>query len=159
MTSAEFKTMREALGLSAAQVAEMTGYALRTVQNWDDGSRRVPAAAEATLSQLDAMIENVVAGAVQTVKQVSNERGGEPEAVWLVRYRTDADLHRYRPDMAAFPASLHAAMLARVRRELFKLGVVSRIVFMRPDDYEDWRRRAGLDDSEEARAGWASMQE
>lgn len=159
MTAAEFRTIREALGLSPAQVAGMTGYALRTVQNWDEGTRRVPAIVEQRLMEVEAAVEKTVARAVQAVKETAEERGSLPESVCLVRYRTDDDLHRYRPDMAGLPASLHAAMLARVRRELFKMGVVSRIVFMRPDDYEDWRKRAGLEDCEEARAGWASMQE
>lgn len=159
MTAAEFNTLREALGLSAAQVAEMTGYALRTAKNWDEGTRRVPEAVEASLLEIEASVEKAVAGAVQAVKDTIQERGGQPESVGLIRYRTNADLHRYRPDMAGMPASLHAAMIARLRRELFKMGIVSRIAYMRPDDYEVWRKRAGLEDCEEARAGWASMQE
>lgn len=159
MTPAEFRTLREALGLSATQVAQLTGYALRTVKNWDEGTRRIPAAVEVRLLEIEAAVEKVVAGAVQAVKETAEEQGGLPESVSLVRYRTDTDLHRYRPDMAGMPASLHAAMLARLRRELFKMGVVSRIVYMRSQDYEDWRKRAGWEDCEEARAGWASMQD
>lgn len=153
MTAAEFRTIREALGLSPAQVAGMTGYALRTVQNWDEGTRRVPAIVEQRLMEVEAAIEKTVAVSIPFIS------GLGLNSVCLVRYRTDADLHRYRPDMAGMPASLHAAMLARLRRELFRMGVVSKIVYMRPDDYEAWRRRAGLEDGEEARAGWASMQE
>lgn len=159
MTPAEFRTLREALGLSPAQVAGMTGYALRTVQSFDEGTRRIPAAVEVRLLEIEAAVEKVVAGAVQAVKETAEEQGGLPESVCLVRYKTDDDMHRYRPDMAGLPASLHAAMLASLRRELFKMGIVSRIVYMRSDDYEDWRRRAGWEDCEEALAGWASMQD
>lgn len=159
MTSAEFRTLREALGLSATQVAEMTGYALRTVKNWDEGTRRIPDAVEARLLEVEEAVEKAVAGTVQAVKETAEKQGGLPESVSLVRYRTDTDLHRYRPDMAGMPASLHAAMLVRLRRELFRMGIVSRIAYMRPDDYEAWRKRAGWEDCEEARAGWASLQE
>lgn len=37
MTPAEFKTRREALGLSGPQVARMSGYAERYAALWDAG--------------------------------------------------------------------------------------------------------------------------
>lgn len=157
MTAAEYRTLREALGLSPPQVSAITGYALRTAQMWDEEKRKIPEKVEKLLLEIEEAVCAAVSGTVQAVKETAEEKG-TPETVWMVRYRTDADLHRYRQDMLGLPASLHAAMLARIRRELFRMGIITRIAYMNPEEYEDWRKRAGWDDCEEARAGWASMQ-
>jgi hypothetical protein len=76
--------------------------------------------------------------------------------VALVRYRADADLWRFRPDFRPLPVSCHAALLGRLRGALAEIGVLSRIVYMDPAQYEIW-----LDcrsDTEAMRAAWAALQ-
>lgn len=157
MTPAELKTLRESLGLSQQWLADHADVRLRTVQYWEAGNSAVPDDVADMLDRIDLNINRTVQSTVDFIRGIISERGA-PECIDLVRYRTDGDLHHYRPDMIPFPASCHAALLARLRRELFKMGVVSRIVYMNPDDYDAWLVLSGMPDSEGARAEWAALQ-
>lgn len=153
MTPAEFKTTREALGLTAQWIADHTKIGLRTVQHWDVGSRVVPSSVEDMLEAIDQTLEATVAQALEQVDSLV-DHGSGPDEIVLIRYRTDEDLWRFRPDMQPLPASTHAAMLARLRRALRARGIQTTIEFMKPDEYMQWL--GDRPDTEATRAEWAS---
>lgn len=155
MTGAELRTLRDSLGLSAEQVAQLAGVRGRTVQRWEVDEWPVPQDVAGALQRLDAQLEQAVLAAVDGL-QAAQADAGAPTDVVLVRYRTEADLARYRPDMAALPASVHGALIDRVRLAFSRLGVVTRIVWMDALAYEAWRGRRG--DSESLRSAWAARQ-
>ena len=152
MTPAELRTLRDSLGLTAEQVAQMAGVRDRTVRRWEAGDWPVPQDVADALRRLDAQIEHHVAGAVEGIA----ERPQRPDDVVLVRYRTAEAMAHYLPDMASLPPSVHGALIDRVRVALGRLGIASRIVWMDPPAYTAWlgRRR----DSEAMRAAWAAEQ-
>lgn len=156
MTPAEFKTRREALGLSGPQVARMSGYAERYAALWDAGQRKVPPKVQLLLQNLEEIADRAVNLTVDTISNTSHHA---PTEICLLRYRTDEDLHRYRQDMAGLPASFHASILWRLWQAFSSLGVTCRLVYMCQDEYEAWLESTGQEDSETARAAWAALQE
>lgn len=153
MTAAEFKTIRESLGLTAQWIADHAGVKLRTAQYWEAGRMAVPRDVADMLELIDKGLESSVEQAVAHIDELTKKHG-QPEQITLVRYRNDSDLWRFRPDMKPLPATTHAAMLSRLRRVFWCKGIPSVIEFMEPDEYLAWL--AGRPDTEAERAAWAA---
>lgn len=153
MTPAELKTMREFLGLTLGWVADRAGVALRTAQYWESGRQRVPADVAQMLTDLDGLVDAIIQPLAQSVTSLAP--ADRPAQIVLLRYRTDADLWDFRPDMAGLPASFHAAMLSRLQRLLWAAGVKTGIQYMEPVQYFDWLD--GRADTESSRAEWAGL--
>lgn len=56
MTGAEFRQRREEFGLSAEWLSERLGVALKTVQRWENGQRRIPHGVAEELDQLSTAV-------------------------------------------------------------------------------------------------------
>ncbi|NKD46315.1 DUF1870 family protein [Haematospirillum jordaniae] len=153
MSPAEFRTTREALGLTAQWVANFARVSLRTAQYWEEGRRVVPSSVEDALEAIDQALEASITQALEQVDALIDSGNG-PDEIVLIRYRTDEDLWAFRPDMRPLPASTHAAMLARLRRALRARGVTTFIEFMKPEEYRRWL--GARPDTEDARAEWAA---
>lgn len=128
MTPAEFKTLREALGLTLNWVAEQAGVYIRTAQYWESGRQSPPADVVDMLQRLDAQIDKVVIETLDTYADVA-ETNGEPEDVELYRYRENIDLWTEKPEMRPLPVTYHAAMLHRVAKALRNIGLTVQIVY------------------------------
>ncbi len=153
MTPAEFKTIRESLGLTAQWIADQAGVKLRTAQYWEAGRMAVPEDVAKMLDNIDKMLDSTVSQALAFIDITAKDHGA-PSEIYLVRYRSDADLWRFRPDMKPLPTTTHAAMLSRLRRILWTRSIPSVIEYMEPEEYMVWL--AGRPDTEEARASWAA---
>jgi transcriptional regulator with XRE-family HTH domain len=147
MTSAELKTLRESLGLPVSFLATQANVQRRTVEYWESGRNKVPE----DVSILIINIENNFAQIVENIIGLVKEK--MPSDVALIRYKTDEDLWKFRPDFKQLPATAHAALISRCRRELWKIGIKSIIEYMIPDEYLKWLN--GRSDSEDLRAEWA----
>jgi hypothetical protein len=153
MTPAEFKTIRESLGLTAQWIADQAYVQLRTAQYWEAGRTAVPADVANMLHGIDKKLEATVAQAVARIDELTKHHGA-PAKITLLRYRSNADLWRFRPDMQPLPATTHAAMLSRLSRVLWSRNIPFVIEFMGPDEYLTWL--AGRTDTEVERAAWAA---
>lgn len=150
MPPAELKTLRESLGLTVQWMADQAGVKLRTAQYWESGRNRVPEDVAAMLESIDHAFE---AATTETMAMIQG-LNPPPARVVLVRYRTEADLWEFRPDMKPLPATSHAALLSRLRRALWAIGVPSVIEWMEPEAYRAWLN--GREDNETRRAAWAA---
>ena len=111
MTSAEFRCLRELLGLTTAWLAARLGVAERTVQRWDHGHADIPLGVAETVEalreeadrQLDELIDRITADAP------------------LVAYRTDEDA---QADGSGWPASWHRALCGRAADEVPGLRLI-----------------------------------
>lgn len=152
MTAAEFRTLREALGLTVEACCRIFAVADRTIRRWDSGRLPVPDGVARQLLQIDADYDQA---ARDTVRRAL--ASGKIEHALAVRYRTDEDLARYRPDMRLLGTQAHGALVDRVRRALLAAGLPApRLVWLDPDDYDAWRGRRP--DSEPLRVLWAASQ-
>lgn len=157
MTAAELRTLREACGLSLPQLAAMADVQERTARYWESGQSAVPADVADIVLKLDAHLNLCAHQAVAAVADFARAHPGQQLAdIVLLRYRGDADLHRYRADMQGLPATTHAAIVYRTRAALEGEGIASRIVYMVPEAYQAWLGKRA--DTEAVRAAWAGLQ-
>lgn len=103
MTPAEFKVVRESLGLTAQFLATRFSVSLRSIRNWEDGTRPIPAGVVEELLALEDFVESTADDAVEQLH-------GDEQTYAVPR--TDAD----SPD--DLPAGLYRAVGARVRASL-----------------------------------------
>lgn len=125
MTPADFKTIRESLGLSAQWLATAVDVDQRTVRRWEDGAIPLRSDVVDLLTRLDEQLAaDVVAEVDRILADVGTGAGTAPAAVldtlepadWPILEipRVDMDV----TDERGLPASYHRAVAARVRREL-----------------------------------------
>lgn len=109
MTAAEFRCLREWLGLTTTWTAQRLGVAERTVHRWEAGVMRVPAGVSDAMLALSEQTYDVMNAAVEQLLDTTDPA--------IETYRTDADFREHQPQ-ADWPASWHRALAARVADEV-----------------------------------------
>jgi transcriptional regulator with XRE-family HTH domain len=150
MTAAEFKTIRESLGVSIQWLAKEVGVKPRSVMAWESGQTEITASAAHMLERLELAVEIQVDDAVTELL----ENPDTPEEITLIRYRNDTEFWQSIPGSKPFTATMHAAMLARARRDLKSLGKNVEIKFMDLVAYLAWLGERP--DTEAERSAWAA---
>lgn len=109
MTDAEFKVVREFLGLTGDWLAAHLGVSGRTVRHWEQGKYPIPDGVQVEMERLETVTRDFVIGIIDTLRDIP-----EPE---VVTYRTDEEYHATHPEIP-FPASWHRAVIARVAQQV-----------------------------------------
>lgn len=128
MNAPEYRTLREACGLSQQDAAALHDVALRTIGHWETGRNNIPAGAERELRDLDATIERGVTNVLTLTAELS-QKHGPVDSVLLTRYRTAADYAGSRPDREGLPYPCHNALLGRAMVALRREGYSSEFVW------------------------------
>ena len=122
MTPAEFRTIREACGLTAYSAAEFFDVARKSINNYEAGKRDIPPGLAQELIDLDMTIETAAKEVLSLTDKLSKKHG-KPEIIGLTRY-TDDNLHKSQPgtyELLKF-ACVHNAMNNRARHLLINAG-------------------------------------
>lgn len=114
MTDAEFKVVREFLGLTGDWLAAHLGVSGRTVRHWEQGKFPIPDGVRLAVEDLEARTGEFVGGLVAKLLDLPVDG--------VVTYRTDEEYHAAHPD-SKFPASWHRAVIARVAQEVPGLSI------------------------------------
>ena len=114
MTDAEFKVVREFLGLTGEWLAGHLGVASRTVRHWEEGKYPIPDGVRTLIESLEVRTGAFVGQSVVGLMDVPDPA--------VVTYRTNAEYEAAHPD-AEFPASWHRAVVARVALEVPGLAI------------------------------------
>lgn len=114
MTDAEFRVVREWLGLTGDWLGKHLGVSDRTVRHWEQGKYPIPDGVREEIEKLEADTALTVGNAVEQLLDV-------PEPGVIV-YRTDAEYHAAHPEVP-FPASWHRAVIARIAQEVPGLAI------------------------------------
>lgn len=131
MTPAEFRTLREACGLSQQDAATFHDVSLRTIAHWETGRNAIPVGAAQELLDLNATIERGVQNVLTLAGEIAAQHG-EPAIIRLTRYRTADDYAGSRPDREGLAHPCHNAMLGRVLVALRRSGRAAEIVYAAP---------------------------
>lgn len=115
MTPAEFKVVREFLGLTGDWLARHLRVNPRTVRSWEQGRDPIPDGVRLELEELERRTAAYVNAYIERLMDV-------PDPV-VVTYRNDAEYRAADPD-SPFPASWHRAVIARVAQEVPALSIV-----------------------------------
>lgn len=114
MTPAEFKVVREFLGLTGDWLAGHLGVSPRTVRHWEAGKYDIPDGVRLEMESLEARTGAFVGSIV--VKLMDLPEPG------VITYRDDAEYHAAHPE-SPFPASWHRAVVARISQEVPGLSI------------------------------------
>lgn len=109
MTDAEFRVVREYLGLTGDWLAAHLAVSPRTVRHWEQGKYAIPDGVRLAMEDLEQRTGTFVAGCVEQLLDLPDP--GVPT------YRTDAEYHQAHPNIE-FPASWHRAVVARIAQEV-----------------------------------------
>lgn len=108
MTSAEFRILREQLGVTTDWLAEQFGVDHRTVRRWDTGASRVPDGVAADMDRIRAATDDFVDQVASEVVDADQEQ--------LVVYRDEVQFRESWPGLN-YPAGWHRAAIGRVAAE------------------------------------------
>lgn len=121
MTSAEYRTLREACGFTTRDAAAFHQVAERTIVHWESARNGIPDGAAEELARLNAKIERAVIEAVDLYADV-RERHDKPDQVALVRYRSPESYSGSRAASEGLPWPCHNALIARTMTALERVG-------------------------------------
>lgn len=119
MSDAEFRCLREWLGLTMEWLADHLGVAERTVRRWEAGTSRVPQGVADELLRLSEVTYDALNGLTGKLADMADPG--------VITYRSDEDYRQHHPDQD-WPASWHRALCARLADEVPGL----RISFWKP---------------------------
>jgi len=121
MNSAEFKTLRESVGLSVKELSDLARLNHpRPIRYWEEG-RRPPEGVCDILVEIDGLIERGVVNTVNFVTEMK-AKNVDLDDINLYRYTGTAALYKRHPEFTGYPVSVHAAMLARATRAIRQAG-------------------------------------
>ncbi|MFF5642995.1 helix-turn-helix domain-containing protein [[Kitasatospora] papulosa] len=114
MTDAEFRVVRDFLGLTGEWLAGHLGVSSRTVRHWEQGKFAIPDGVRLEIEDLEARTGVFVSGVIEKLQ-------GIPEP-GVITYRSDTEYHAAHPEIP-FPASWHRAAVARIAQEVPGLAI------------------------------------
>lgn len=109
MTDAEFRVVREHLGLTGDWLAGHLDVSPRTVRHWEQGRYSIPDGVRLAVEDLEQRTASFVGALVEKLLDV-------PDPAVLV-YRNDDEYREAHPEIK-FPASWHRAVVARIAQEV-----------------------------------------
>ena len=114
MTPAEFKVVREYLGLTGDWLADHLGVSGRTVRHWAPGKYAIPDGVRLEIEDLEARTGQYVSGVIEKLVDIPDPG--------IITYRDDDEYHAAHPEIP-FPASWHRAVCARIAQEVPGLSI------------------------------------
>lgn len=134
MTPAEFRVVREFLGLTGDWLAQYLGVTSRTVRAWEAGKHPIPDGVRLAIEDLEARTGVFVGGCVDKLLDAADPG--------VVTYRTDEEYHAAHPGIK-FSASWHRAVVARIAQEVPGLSIVYTVPRVLPSSGSAGRKRRG----------------
>lgn len=114
MTDAEFKTVREFLGLTGDWLAAHLHVDPRTIRHWEAGKYPIPDGVRLEIERLEEVTGVFIGSVVEALMDMPDPG--------VIVYRNDAEYHAAHPEIG-FPASWHRAVVARVAQEVPALRI------------------------------------
>lgn len=114
MTDAEFRVVREYLGLTGDWLAGHLDVSSRTIRHWEQGKYAIPDGVRLEMEDLERRTGEFVSGLIEKLMDI-------PDPV-VVTYRDDTQYHAAHPEIQ-FPASWHRAVVARIAQEVPALSI------------------------------------
>jgi transcriptional regulator with XRE-family HTH domain len=117
MHPAEFKTQREALGLTISTLVKVIDVDERTIRKWESGKKKLPQGVIDSLSAIDAMLTSTASNLFKQLQETPQE------TVILYRFIEEEDLLNAHPEFEGLPMSSYGVVLFRVRQHFIELGI------------------------------------
>lgn len=115
--AAEFKTLREALGLSISTLVKVIDVDERTIRKWESGKKKLPQGVIDSLVDVDTLVNKTVEALFETFKQSAEN------SVVLYRFIEEEDLLTTYPEFEGLPMMTYGVVLQRLKLKLNALDV------------------------------------
>lgn len=115
MQGVELKVVREWLGLSGQELADMLKVNARTVRSWEQGRDPIPDGIRLEVERLEELTAQAVNAGIEALMDLPDPA--------VVTYSTDEQYRKHEPD-APWPAAWHRRVVARIAQEVPGLVVV-----------------------------------
>jgi len=122
---AEFKTLREALGLSISTLVRVIDVDERTLRKWESGKKKLPQGVIDSLIDVDTLVDQTVDSLFEDIKQT-----GDSTAV-LYRFIEEEDLLTTYPAFEGLPMTTYGVVLQRLKLKLMALDIVVSIEYFK----------------------------
>ncbi len=123
MSAAEFKTLREAVGLSISTLVKVIDVDERSIRKWESGKKKVPQDVFEKVVAIDKLITDTANNEIAQFKTAPKD------AVILYRFIDEDDLHEQHPEFESLPIMSYGAMIYRLRQKYLDLGVAVTIEY------------------------------
>jgi transcriptional regulator with XRE-family HTH domain len=127
MHPAEFKTLREAIGLSISTLVKVIDVDERTLRKWESGKKKLPQGVIDSLVGIDDLLNKTAAHIFKTEKEALDKR--DDSSVVLKRFIEEEDLLNAFPEFEGLPMTSVGVVLFRVRQKFIDLGMSVSIIY------------------------------
>jgi hypothetical protein len=159
LNAIEMQYLRLSLGLSPAQVADITKTKEEDVLAWETGEKLAPELAQKKLLEIDDTIEMQVLNTTDSIEELFKK---EPKRrLTFVVYPSQALYTQYNPEfLSSLPLTeLYNTAAWRIKKECkLVLEVDVSLVALDAEAYKSYRADNGMSESRESRAKWAATQ-
>jgi hypothetical protein len=159
LNAIEMQYLRLSLGLSPAQIAEITKTKEEDVLAWETGEMLAPELAQKKLLDIDDTIEMQVLNTTDSIEELFKK---EPKRrLTFVVYPSQALYTQYNPEfLSSLPLTeLYNTAAWRIKKECkLVLEVDVSLVALDAEAYKSYRADNGMSESRESRAKWAATQ-
>jgi len=123
MSAAEFKTLREAVGLSISTLVKVIDVDERSIRKWESGKKKVPQDVFEKVVAIDKLLTDTANSEIEKFKT------SPTDSVVLHRFIDEDDLHEQHPEFDGLPIMSYGAMVYRLRQKYLDLGVLVTIEY------------------------------
>ena len=123
MSAAEFKTLREAVGLSISTLVKVIDVDERSIRKWESGKKKVPQDVFDQVAAIDQLISDTANTMFEAFK------ANPQESVVLYRFIDEDDLYDAHPEFEDLPIMSYGAVIYRLRQKLIDHGVSVTVEF------------------------------
>ncbi|MEH6347444.1 MAG: helix-turn-helix domain-containing protein [Bermanella sp.] len=118
MSAAEFKTLREAVGLSISTLVKVIDVDERSIRKWESGKKKVPQDVFEKVVAIDKLLTDTAN------EEIEKFKAAPTDSVVLQRFIDEDDLHEEHPEFEGLPIMSYGAMVYRLRQKYLDLGVL-----------------------------------
>lgn len=127
MHPAEFKTLREAVGLSISTLVKVIDVDERTLRKWESGKKKLPQGVIDSLLGIDDLLNKTADHIFKIEKEALDARNDN--SVALKRFIEEEDLLNAFPEFEGLPMTSFGVVLFRVRQKFIDLGASVSIIY------------------------------
>ena len=117
MHPAEFKTLREAVGLSISTLVKVIDVDERSIRKWESGKKKLPLDVIESLVGIDQLITDTAERAFSEFQKDLKD------SVVLERYIEEEDYLNAHPEFEGLPITTYSVVLFRLRQKYIDLGI------------------------------------
>lgn len=121
MHPAEFKTMREAVGLSISTLVKVIDVDERSIRKWESGKKKLPYDVIESVESIDQLLWDTANKLFEGIKAAYNPDA--PSPVIIKRFIEEEDYLNAHPEFEGLPITSYGVALFRLRQKCIDANI------------------------------------